>query len=104
MAPKKIRDVIQKFKLALRKAGFPAVRVLVFGSYARGEERKDSDIDICLVSIQFKRNKEKYRKEAVFVAYQTDPRIQLVLAAPSDIKAGSLLPLFSSIFKESIAA
>ena len=104
MAPKKIRDVIHRFKLALRKAGLPAVRMLVFGSYARGEEQNDSDIDVCLVSSQFKRNKERYRKEAVLVAYQIDPRIQVVLARPSDIRAGSLSPLFSSISKESIAA
>lgn len=104
MAPRKIRGVIQRLKTALRRSGFPVVRVFVFGSYARGEGRPDSDIDICLVSNSFRRNREKYRKEAVFMAFQIDPRIQVVLASPEDLKKDSLSPLFSGIYKESIAA
>lgn len=104
MAPKEIRNVVQKFKIALHKAGFPPVRVLIFGSYARKEARPDSDLDICLVSRSFNRNKEKFRKNAVFEAFNIDPRIQVVLATPSDLRTNNLSPLFSSISKEAIAA
>lgn len=102
MAPKKIRGVIQKFREALHKSDFPKVRIFIFGSYARGEERPDSDIDICLVSNLFGPSREKYRKKAVLIAFEIDPRIQVVLALPSDIKKNSLSPLFSSIYKESV--
>ena len=104
MASKEVRNIIHRFKTALSRSDFPKFSVLVFGSYARGEEGPDSDIDLCLVSSSFKNSKEKYRKEAVFVAFQVDPRIQLVLASPTDIKKNSLSQLFSNIYKESTAA
>ncbi|OGQ48382.1 MAG: hypothetical protein A3I09_01060 [Deltaproteobacteria bacterium RIFCSPLOWO2_02_FULL_47_10] len=104
MVPRKIRSVVQKFKAALRKAGFPPIRMFIYGSYARGENRPDSDIDICLVSTFFKTSKEKYRKKAVLIAFEIDPRIQVVLAKPKDIRSKGLSPLFSSIYSESIAA
>lgn len=104
MAPQKIRGVIQKFKSALRKAGFPPVRIFIFGSYARNQARADSDIDVCLVSEAFKRNKDKYRSKAVFEAFQVDPRLQVVLATPNDLKKNSLSALFSHISRESVAA
>jgi len=104
MAPKKIRNVIQKFKQALRGADFPSHRMVIYGSYARNEARADSDIDICLISDAFKRNKEKYRKEAVLVAFNVDPRIQVVLVDPHELKTNKLSPLWSHIRKESIAA
>lgn len=104
MVPRKIRGVVRRFKEALVKAGFPRVRVFVFGSYARNEARPDSDIDICLVSGVFKGSTERYRKKAVFIAFKIDPRIQVVVTEPEKFKAGSLSPLFSSIQKEAIAA
>ncbi len=104
MVPKKIRNVINKFKRELKKADFPRVSAYIFGSYARNEASKDSDIDVCLVSKFFIRGKERYRKTAVVIAYNTDPRLQVVLALPNEIRASSLSPLFSNIYKESIAA
>ncbi|PIR16557.1 MAG: hypothetical protein COV46_07825 [Deltaproteobacteria bacterium CG11_big_fil_rev_8_21_14_0_20_49_13] len=104
MAPTKIRKIVEKFKVGLRKAGFPPVRVYLFGSHARNEARRDSDIDICLVSREFKRHKERYRSEAVYIAFRTDPSIQLVLADPEEFKSNRLSPLFSRIRKEAIAA
>lgn len=102
--PRKIRDVVCRFKAALAEAGFSRVRVFVFGSYARNEARPDSDIDICLVSSVFKGNTERYRKKAVFIAFKIDPRIQVVVAEPEKFKSDVLSPLFSSIRKEAIAA
>lgn len=39
-----LREAIQSIKTA-----FPVSEVYVFGSYARGEERPDSDIDVLVV-------------------------------------------------------
>ena len=104
MAPKKIRSVVKRFKKALREAGFPMARIVIYGSYARDEARKDSDIDICLISEAFKRNREAYRKEAVFIAFNVDSRIQVVVVDPEEFRTNKLSPLWSQIRKESIAA
>lgn len=104
MVPKKIKHIIDRFHRALKQAKFPAIRILIFGSYARGEARPDSDIDICLVSPSFKKDKEKYRKEATFIAFGIDPRIQVVVADPQELQKNQLSPLYSQIRKDSIAA
>lgn len=104
MVPSKIRAVIKKFKSELKKDGFPPFRFRLFGSYARNENHKDSDIDICILSTEFGRKKESYRKIAILAAFRVDPRIQIVLADPKDIKSGVLSPLYNAIDKESVAA
>lgn len=103
MVPKSIGNVIRKFKSALKSAEFPPFRIVVFGSYARGDARKDSDIDLCLVSRFFKGKEEKFRRKATLVAFDLDPRIQVVAATPERLK-DALSPLFSYVRKEGIVA
>lgn len=106
MVAKSIKVVIEKFKEALEKADFPKTKIYLFGSYARGDARSGSDIDICLVSQAFKskKEKEKYETDAVVIAYQIDPRIQIILTYPEKFKKDQLSPLFSRIRKEAKAA
>ena len=102
MVSSKIRAVIKKFKGELKKDGFPPFRFRLFGSYAKNEHHKDSDI--CILSTEFGCKKESYRKIAILAAFRVDPRIQIVLADPKDIKSGVLSPLYNAIDKESVAA
>jgi len=102
MATREIRKIVKKFTLALKREKFPSFRVMVFGSYARGEAGKDSDIDICLISKEFKRNRERYRRKATIIAYGIDPRIQVIAVDPSLIKSDHLSPLYSQIRKEGV--
>jgi len=45
----------------LRQRGITVKKIVVFGSYTRGEEKKDSDVDIIIVSPDF-RNKDIFEK------------------------------------------
>lgn len=99
-----IRSVINKFKKALQEEGFPECKVYLFGSYARGDSHRDSDVDICLVSPLFKRHKAKYGTMATIIAYHVDCRIQVVVTDPHKFLKDPLSPLFSRIRKEAIAA
>ncbi|MFH1874012.1 MAG: nucleotidyltransferase domain-containing protein [Pseudomonadota bacterium] len=104
MVAKSIGKIISKFQAELEKQAFPKVKIYLFGSYARGDARPDSDIDICLVARVFKKNKEKYEKQVVVIAYQIDPRLQIVLTDPYTFQKDNLSPLFSRVRKEAIAA
>lgn len=104
MASRKVGSVIAALKSALKMADFPKFKLYIFGSYARGDARQDSDLDICIVSDAFKREKGKYEKEAVFVAYHVDPRIHLVLTYPEKFQKDELSPLYSRIRREAKAA
>lgn len=104
MAQRTIKPIVKKFKEALEKEDFPKAQVFLFGSYARGDARPDSDIDICLVSPAFKQNKIKFKRLATFIAFHVDPRIQVVLTHPHKFWKDPLSPLFSRIRKEAKAA
>jgi len=54
----KIREKVEKFKKSITKKFF-VERIIIFGSAARGEMKKDSDIDIIVVS-------KKYGRKDVF--------------------------------------
>jgi predicted nucleotidyltransferase len=51
----------QTLKNLLRERGIDPFKIVVFGSYARGTEREESDIDIVVVSKDF-RNKSIFER------------------------------------------
>lgn len=52
--PKKVLKEVQDYIQILKTDRLPITSVYVFGSYARGKQRKDSDIDVCVISPKFK--------------------------------------------------
>ena len=50
----KIEKQIKEYVEALKKDNLPLSRVILFGSYAKGNSHKWSDIDLCVVSSKFK--------------------------------------------------
>jgi predicted nucleotidyltransferase len=53
MAKRKFIRTISILKDLTRQKGVDVDKIVVFGSYARGEEKKGSDIDIIIVSRNF---------------------------------------------------
>ena len=51
---KKISKTLKEFKSALEAAGIKVDRVILFGSYATGNAREGSDIDVAVISEDFK--------------------------------------------------
>lgn len=51
--PNKIKNTIQKLLRALQENNIPVKRVILFGSYARGNYTEWSDIDLVIVSDVF---------------------------------------------------
>ncbi|KPK76785.1 MAG: hypothetical protein AMJ89_03510 [candidate division Zixibacteria bacterium SM23_73] len=51
---RKITETLKDFKGALETLGIRVNRIIVFGSYAKGEAKKHSDIDVIVISHSFK--------------------------------------------------
>jgi len=48
-----VLDGVEKFRLALANQGIRASRIILFGSYVRGDWHEGSDIDLAIVSPDF---------------------------------------------------
>jgi predicted nucleotidyltransferase len=57
--------------------------IILFGSFAKGQQHKDSDIDIAVVSRQYGKNKLFEGAKLNLVASKIDPRIE---ALPFSLK------------------
>ncbi|MEW6685786.1 MAG: nucleotidyltransferase domain-containing protein [Candidatus Edwardsbacteria bacterium] len=51
---KKIAETLKEFKSVLEAKGIKVYRLILFGSYATGKTRRQSDIDIAIISESFK--------------------------------------------------
>lgn len=50
---KKLSTVVKRFIALVERNGISIDQAIVFGSRAKGKQRADSDIDVCLVSEKF---------------------------------------------------
>ncbi|OGY85398.1 MAG: hypothetical protein A2233_05045 [Candidatus Kerfeldbacteria bacterium RIFOXYA2_FULL_38_24] len=57
--PKKISPYVWGYLGILEKQGVKIDSAYVFGSWAKGTQHKNSDIDVCIISPQFKNWKKK---------------------------------------------
>ena len=88
-------DIEKCVKILLNR--YNAEYALLFGSYARGDETPDSDIDIVVVG------GERFKKSNIF-AFAEDLRIMLSKDADvfeiSEVNAGT--PFYDSLMREGI--
>jgi len=53
--------IIQNYAKKLKKSGVPIKSIYIFGSAAKGNIRRDSDIDTCVVSPIFGKDRQRER-------------------------------------------
>ena len=61
MVKREIIKIKKILKTLLKERGIDVEKIVVFGSYAKSKEKKDSDIDIMIVSKDF-RNKDIFQR------------------------------------------
>jgi uncharacterized protein len=91
-------NLIKKYYQELINANIPVEKIILFGSYAKGNPKPWSDLDICVVSKIFGKNNYD---ETVFLnqlASRVDSMIEPHPYNPSDLK-NSLDPLAYEINK-----
>jgi predicted nucleotidyltransferase len=65
---REIKIIIERYKEELRKLGIRPQRVILYGSYAGGHHREDSDIDWIVISEDFKKFNLRERLEILGLA------------------------------------
>jgi predicted nucleotidyltransferase len=83
---KEIKKIASSYRTKLENAGIPVERIVLFGSYARGTERKDSDIDICVVSPILGKDEMKELGRLSFLKWKLDNRIEAHPVSSQDYK------------------
>ena len=65
---KKITETLRGFKSALEAEGIKVSRMILFGSYAKRRPRRESDIDVAIISENFKSMNLLRRLETIGLA------------------------------------
>jgi len=98
---KEIIEIASNYKNVLEKAGIPVVHLLLFGSYAKGNARLDSDIDIAVISDSFGKDEIEESGKLQFLKWKLDNRIEPHPVSLKDYKSIAN-PFISEIYKYGI--
>lgn len=102
MAKKEILNKLGRFKKLLERKGIPVSKLLLYGSHARGDDHRDSDIDVCIISPAFGKDRIRERMFLFRQAPFIDPRIEPVSFSPAEYRSNRISPLLHRIRKEAI--
>jgi len=108
---RKLRPRVRALKLAkeVRKRlsdslGQP-VKVVMYGSQARGDATKESDIDLLVILPAIRTNTRKMVSDIAWeVGFEAGKVISTVPTTENKIKQYSFLPFYKNVEKEGIAA
>lgn len=83
---KKIKDITREYVAQVKQAGIPVAEAYLYGSYAKGNAGKDSDIDICIVSPVFGKDYFSEMLKLTKIRRAVDERIEPVPFTSLDLK------------------
>lgn len=97
MAKKLLIKIIKRFVAALSKEGITVDKIILYGSYAKGKARPDSDIDVAVVSRDFGKDRTEEGMLLFRIAGEIDPRIEPVPLSVESYKNDTWVPLIYEI-------
>lgn len=79
--PKNVNDEIQEFVKAIQKLlGIRLKKVILYGSYARGDYNKQTDVDIMILTDLSFEEIENYRDKISDIAYDIELKTGIILS------------------------
>ena len=102
MAKRIIIDTVKKYLNFLRENGLPVTGGVLYGSYARGEETPDSDIDVLVLSPLFDKNRRTKVAKLWTLAWKVDIRIEPVPVGEKRFQTDNVSPLLEIARREGI--
>lgn len=90
-----IKEKAKKFVKEIQKHKIRVLKAYLYGSYAKGSSRQDSDIDIALISPDFSGNRYFDTLKIIPLRRNIDNRIEPVTYKPEDFEESD--PLVAEI-------
>lgn len=85
MVKKSIINTLNNYKDLVKQAGISVDRIIVFGSQTKGTAKIWSDIDVCVVSPSFGKNRYDERIKLLNISSKLDINIEPHPYNPSDL-------------------
>jgi predicted nucleotidyltransferase len=82
---------IKKYILELERNKIPIKKAILFGSYAKGLAKPESDIDVALISDVFSGDRFKDRRRIIPLRRKIDSRIEPLPFTSEDFDNGGML-------------
>ncbi len=105
MAQEEVIGTIRRYLSVLQAHGIAARRAVLFGSWARGQQRADSDIDILVVSPAFDEaasDRVRLEGELWGLTPEVDPRLQPIGVGEKQYATDDVLPILEIARREGI--
>jgi uncharacterized protein len=96
-----LKRIIKRYCLQLRKLGIRPIRILLYGSQAAGTAREGSDVDLIVISDDWKKYSYRQRLELLGIAAARilEP-VQAQGFTPAEIKGDQVMPFWEQVIKE----
>lgn len=78
--------LVQRFAEVLQQEGIPVEQLILFGSFAKGQPRSWSDVDVCVVSRSFGKHPLLESMNLAALASRVDSMIEPHPYHPDDLK------------------
>lgn len=102
MVDPEVRDIILRFADAVTGKGIRVEKIVLYGSYASGKVRADSDLDIAVISTDFGKDRFEEGKMLLKLAWRIDPRIEPVPISSESYEKDTWIPLIYEIRQKGI--
>ena len=100
-----LKQIIKRYRAQLEKMGIRPTRILLYGSQAAGTAREGSDVDLIVISSDWKKYNHRERLELLGIASARilEP-VQAQGFTPSEIKLNKVMPFWEQIIKDQAIA
>jgi predicted nucleotidyltransferase len=100
-----LKRIVKRYRNQLEKMGIRPTRILVYGSQASGTAREGSDIDLIIISGDWKKYNHRERLELLGIAAARilEP-VQAQGFTPSEINKKQITPFWEHVMNEQAIA
>ena len=101
----RLREALEAVKAEVRRIAGDDTRLIVYGSYARGEEHEDSDVDLMVVlpdALKTFENEDRLREAIYDIGFDNGFVISVLVASESHVRNMKGFMVYGSVEKEGV--